>query len=325
MTNIKPLFFNYFKCIAERCTDNCCIGWEIDIDSETLCKFNALNTPFADKIREKITTSADGSTCFSLGEGERCPFLNKDNLCDIIINCGESAICDICTEHPRFYNCFPAVTEIGLGLACEEVCRLLIENDFDLNIQETREIIKLSFDEEQEMLLYNKVSYLRTKIFEIMKIDGGYISKIKEVISYLEDETEEMSFVKPDRELLSDYKKSEPINNKWTEFINALCANFTEISALEKQNEFSVEENKLYSKLFCYILYRHLSKAVYDGEIMCRVCFAVESVRFIILSDLYTKLKCGEITQTDRINNIKRWSQQVEYSEENTEFLTFGE
>ncbi len=324
MTYIKPSFFNDFKCIAERCTDNCCIGWEIDIDDETLCKYNALNTPFGDKIREKITVSQDGSTCFSLGEGERCPFLNKDNLCDIIINCGESAICDICTEHPRFYNCFPAVTEIGLGLACEEVCRLLIENDFNLITQETREIIELTPEDEQEMLLYNKISYLRSKIFEIMKTDGDYSKKIKEVIAYLEDETEEMSFVKSDRELISDYQKSEPINDKWIVFIDDLCSCFTEITAFEKQIEFSGEENEIYSKLFCYILYRHLSKAVYDGEIMCRVCFAVESVRFVILSDLYTKLKCGEITKTDRIDNIKRWSQQVEYSEDNTEFLIFG-
>ncbi len=325
MIYIKPSFFDEFKCIAGHCTDSCCIGWEIDIDSETLSKYNALNTPFGEKIIEKITVSQDGSTCFKLGDNERCPFLNENNLCDIIINCGDSAICDICTEHPRFYNCYPTVTEIGLGLACEEACRLLIENNFDLITQETREIIKLTPDEEQEMLLYNKISYLRAKIFEIMKTKDDYSKKIIEVIAYLEDETEEMSFVKTDRELISDYLKSEPINDKWTAFIDELSSNLAEITAFEKQVDFSDEENEIYSKLFCCILYRHLSKAVYDGEIMCRVCFAVESVRFITISDLYSKLKCGEITKTDRINNIKRWSQQVEYSEENTEFLIFGE
>ncbi len=325
MTSVKPSFFNIFKCIAGECTDNCCIGWEIDIDDETLCKYNSLNTLFGEKIREKITVSQDGSNCFKLCRDERCPFLNRDNLCEIIINCGESAICDICTEHPRFYNCFPTVTEMGLGLACEEVCRLLIENSFDLYVQETREIIKLTSDEEQIMLLYNKIAYLRAKLFEIMKGDGEYSVKIKDVISYLEEETEEISFIKSDRELISDYKKSEPINEKWTAFIDDLYGSFNEICKYEKNTNLTETENELYSKLFCYILYRHLSQAVYDGEIMCRVCFAVEGVRFIILSDLYTKLKCGEITENDRINNIKRWSQQVEYSEENTEFLIFGE
>ncbi len=325
MTNIKPSFFNDFKCIAEKCTDNCCIGWEIDIDPDSLEKYSSLDTPFGEKIRSKITVSEDASKCFKLCENDRCPFLNENNLCDIIINCGKDSICDICTEHPRFYNCYPTVTEIGLGLACEEACRLLIENEFNLRYQETREIKKLTPDEEQEMLLYNKISYLRSKIFEIMQTQCDYVSKIKDVISYLEDETEEMSFVKGDRELISDYRKSEPINHKWTTFIDDLCGCFAEITALEKQVVFSDEENEIYSKLFCYILYRHLSKAVYDGEIMCRICFAIESVRFIILSDLYTVLKCGKITEKDRINNIKRWSQQVEYSEENTEYLIFGE
>ena len=29
-----PTFYRDFKCIANRCTDSCCIGWEIDIDED---------------------------------------------------------------------------------------------------------------------------------------------------------------------------------------------------------------------------------------------------------------------------------------------------
>ena len=28
----KPDFYDSFECIASRCTDTCCVGWEIDID-----------------------------------------------------------------------------------------------------------------------------------------------------------------------------------------------------------------------------------------------------------------------------------------------------
>ncbi len=324
MINLKPSFYNDFKCIADKCTDNCCIGWEIDIDDETLRKYNSLETEFGKIIREKITVSDDGSNCFKLYDNDRCPFLNDRNLCDIIINCGENGICDICTEHPRFYNCYPDVTEIGLGLSCEETCRLLIRRGFILTEQQTRDVVELTPSEEQEMLIYNKISYIRSKIFGIMAKNGEYKEKIQKVIKYLEDETEEMSFVKTDKELISDYIKTEPIDESWTKYINELPEKLPDILTFEKTVEFTAEENKIYSDLFCYILYRHLSKAVYDGEIMCRVCFAAESVRFIILSDLFTRLCKGEITEKDRIDNIKRWSKQVEYSEENTEFLTFG-
>ncbi len=41
-------------------------------------------------------------TKFYMNEDGRCAFLNENNLCDIYIQLGEEALCDICTEHPRF-------------------------------------------------------------------------------------------------------------------------------------------------------------------------------------------------------------------------------
>lgn len=61
------------------------------------------------------------------GKEERCPFLNKAHLCDLILELSEDALCDICREHPRFYDWFEGVTEVGLGLCCEEAARLLLE------------------------------------------------------------------------------------------------------------------------------------------------------------------------------------------------------
>ena len=31
----KPDFYDKFKCTASKCTDTCCIGWEIDIDKDS--------------------------------------------------------------------------------------------------------------------------------------------------------------------------------------------------------------------------------------------------------------------------------------------------
>jgi lysine-N-methylase len=71
---------------------------------------------------------------FVLREDGRCPFLRDDNLCEMIIQHGEDYLCDICKEHPRFYNNFEDHTEAGIGLVCEEACRLVLgfEKPFEL-------------------------------------------------------------------------------------------------------------------------------------------------------------------------------------------------
>ena len=37
-----PEYYNEFKCIADRCTHSCCIGWEIDVDGDTVEKYESL-------------------------------------------------------------------------------------------------------------------------------------------------------------------------------------------------------------------------------------------------------------------------------------------
>ena len=51
------------------------------------------------------------------------------NLCDIISSLGEDYLCDICTLHPRFRNFYCNFIETGLGLCCEEACRIVLSSD----------------------------------------------------------------------------------------------------------------------------------------------------------------------------------------------------
>ena len=89
MLYIKPAFYDKFKCVADKCTDSCCVGWEIAVDNETMDVYKNMNTEFGCKIRENITENEDDTYSFRLLEGDRCPFLTENNLCDIILNCGD--------------------------------------------------------------------------------------------------------------------------------------------------------------------------------------------------------------------------------------------
>ena len=126
MLEVVPNYYNKFKCIAERCKHNCCIGWEIDIDYETMQIYNSLDGELGEKIRNNIEGDIPH---FVLQEGDSCPFLNKNGLCDIICEYGEDALCDICYLHPRFRNFYLSFEEIGLGLCCEEAARIILSEE----------------------------------------------------------------------------------------------------------------------------------------------------------------------------------------------------
>ena len=80
-----------------------------------------------EKDPEVACKISDG--CFVMGDDDRCPFLRDDNLCEMILKHGEDYLCDICREHPRFYNDMGDRVEAGIGLVCEEACRLALERE----------------------------------------------------------------------------------------------------------------------------------------------------------------------------------------------------
>lgn len=119
-----PDYYDRFRCIASRCTDNCCIGWEIGIDPAALADYQSQPGAFGDRLRAAIRPG--DPPFFALTKSGRCPFLNEENLCDIYRQLGESHLCAICDQHPRFHNWFGAEKESGLGLSCEEAARLIL-------------------------------------------------------------------------------------------------------------------------------------------------------------------------------------------------------
>ena len=138
-----PAYYPRFACIADRCRHSCCIGWEIDVDEDTLQRYDALEGGYGEKISASIEGRED-CPHFCLGEGERCPHLNECGLCRIILSLGEDYLCDICREHPRFYHETVHGREVGLGMACEEACRLILESEIE------PQLILLGEDGEEE-------------------------------------------------------------------------------------------------------------------------------------------------------------------------------
>ena len=119
MTVYWPDYYKYFKCRGGKCLHTCCAGWEIGIDSKSIERFM--------KDPDVAGMIKDGG--FILREDGRCPFLRDDNLCEMIVKHGEEYLCEICREHPRFYNKCDGYTVAGVGLVCEEACDLILGCD----------------------------------------------------------------------------------------------------------------------------------------------------------------------------------------------------
>ena len=188
MTTYWPDYCRDFRCKADKCVHTCCAGWVIGVDPDSLERFG--------KDQDVACKIEDG--CFVLREDGRCPFLRDDNLCEMIIRHGEDYLCDICKEHPRFYNKVNGRTEAGIGIVCEEACRLVINYDRDFELvaedgskTELPDYVKAVFDTAKPLTQRldeisggkRAGSKLRAEIFDGMEVlDPKWTTLLKKII-----------------------------------------------------------------------------------------------------------------------------------------------
>ncbi|MDO5594222.1 MAG: flagellin lysine-N-methylase, partial [Eubacteriales bacterium] len=99
----QPTCWKPFQCTASQCGDNCCIGWEIDIDPNSYARYQAVSGAFGDTLRANIQSGE--TPCFKMIE-ERCAMLDGENLCQIYRRWGKEGLCQICRDHPLFTDTF---------------------------------------------------------------------------------------------------------------------------------------------------------------------------------------------------------------------------
>ena len=60
-----PEYYEHFQCSASACQDNCCIGWEIDIDPESDRQYRQVGGAFGARLQASIRREGD-TPCFRL-------------------------------------------------------------------------------------------------------------------------------------------------------------------------------------------------------------------------------------------------------------------
>ena len=327
-----PEYYRQFQCTASACPDNCCIGWEIDIDPESEARYRQIEGPFGDRLRDAIRREGE-TACFRLN-GERCAMLNGDNLCDLILHLGEDALCQICRDHPRFTETFGALRETGVGLCCPEAARLLFTRRDPLTflVEETEEAA-----EETECDQTNLASLLevRETLFHIVQ-DRSHplVQRMEEALVYgaqfqgesVSEEADAKGAAETVREWLTALRALEAINQMWTERLEAaihiLDRSGEELSLLLERFCGSVEQwEQGLEHLMMYFLFRYFLKAVYTGDCLTPIQLAVFSCLLIGVLELTRFVELGSLPEGERIAAAGLYSKQMEYSEENREQL----
>ncbi len=301
MLEAVPNYYDKFKCIAEKCRHNCCIGWEIEIDHATMERYKALDTPLGERIHQRVEGDPPH---FVLETEDRCPFLNEQGLCDIMIEMGEDALCEICTLHPRFRNFYESFCETGLGLCCEEAARIiLLETEpFSIALPESAELL------EEEQVFFG----IRQRIFEVLQERKRSIKERFSALAEMFGGSFDFSL----EELRSRYLELERLDDGWTKKLEEL-KDFAFGEEVFEKEEFQIPMEQL----AVYFIFRHLSDAVWDGSYAEIVRFSLMSCYLIgALWERHRK-KHGAISIETMADLTRMYSAEVEYSEENLEIL----
>ena len=355
----KPDYYDRFQCIAGACSDSCCIGWEIDVDEDRREAYRKVGGDLGERLR--ICIDWEEGHFILQGKEERCPFLNNENLCDLIIGLGEESLCDICREHPRYYEWYEDLTEVGVGLCCEAAAKLILESEEPAMFVETYEQEDEDSDDTLEVLFdaretaYKLLQDRSVSIWTRLRTFMNYIEELQQALDFENlDEVEESSdyyrnlILKQDglqdeengefrdiacdedrvtayKKILDFCKQLEPIDEAWPKRLEQL------IMLTDDSENFCRLENQLreqyklrdyeYEHLAVYLVYRYFMKCRTDGDVYSKGCLTVFMILLIHLLDLMMFADSGSVSKECRTIHAKDCSKEIEYSEENLAIL----
>lgn len=330
MKNIYPSYYKKFRCVADKCPDTCCAGWEVVIDPPSERRYRAESASIGDKLRDVLTVDEDGDTVFR-SEGGRCPFLLGSGLCELYcglceLYCelGERALCRTCERFPRFECVLGSRREAGLSLSCPEAARLIFETEepTEFVIEETDEPAEPNSIDPTVFFILSKAQKTAIDILSDRKISVA--QRVKNFLLLCADTQAEISGGSPERaeepknkmrsargsalKYFADLRSLERLDPEWERSLSAGKAGTFKISP---------EAECEYEKLLIYLVFRYFMVAAFDGKILIKAkLFAAE---FIAAVRIQTGLDCA--TKSERTAVLQKFSKEVEHSEINLDRL----
>lgn len=330
MKHIYPKFYEKFNCIAGKCPDSCCKDWDVVIDEETDKFYSSVNSEFGEKIKNLTTTDNDGDRIF-VSQNGKCPFWNKDMLCDIYINLGEEHLCATCRNFPRITQDYTAFAEHTLSFACPEAARLMLLEE---NAYERFSCLDFDFsDTDYSPEFMRFLLKARAKTSEILKDRTKTFARKLKICLAFNDEVQKLidneNFSYSDIEdfhnftdnsynfdcsfIFKLHKELEIMNNEWK---NLLC------NVANKCNELSISSayDDEFERLALYYIYRYYLNAIDSYDVLSTIKRIV--CAYVVIGKTENFLAQNNL-QSDLVTLMQQYSKEVEHSYENTDKLEF--
>lgn len=309
MEIIKPKYFDSFKCIADRCPDTCCVGWEVEIDDEYAEQCKKEIGDLKSLFDKHLVKDADGYI-FSL-DNDRCPMLDERGLCRIQLEKGENEVCETCRLFPRYYDDYDCgVRETGLGLGCPEAARILLLPETEVQLNKTANTSDR---------FYNLLSKKREEFFNILNDENLDIKmKLSAVLfsaAELQEQIDNADYISEDRtapfsKCIKVLEKMEYISEERREFLISLTDEKAKYNNFEKYSQDFI-------RLFKYYLMRYMMTACFDLDVLTKVKYGAFAC--VVIKRVYNSFP--SLSFDNRVKIFYSFSKEVEYSPINIDIL----
>ena len=132
--DLRPTYYDDFRCLAGGCHLNCCKGWRITVDKKEFVSMKRrigspeFNQRMSHTLR-RLRSGAVGDAIYGeirLKEDGVCPMQCENGLCILQLEKGHEALPFVCRSFPRMEMALPSgYLERTLSPACEAVLELL--------------------------------------------------------------------------------------------------------------------------------------------------------------------------------------------------------
>ncbi|MBE5960992.1 MAG: hypothetical protein E7256_06330 [Lachnospiraceae bacterium] len=234
---MKPDFYDSFQCTADQCSMTCCKEWRIEVDGDTYEEWKSLSLEDdKTKLTDSVKLGEDGYGTIKLNKEKKCPFLNKESLCRLVMKFGDGALSKTCAIFPRETHEFENRTEYTMATSCPTIVDFLKE----------REKFSLVGEREEEDVLF----YMRDYMMKLIQDTRFSISKSFMMAFYVMLELSDK-----EKFGIEDIKKYEAdeILSDTSKVIDGM--RFFRLNTLEEDNELFLDLAENYRKEGLYESY----------------------------------------------------------------------
>ena len=279
----------------------------------------------------------------------------SDNLCEIYKELGPENMGVVCTQFPRFTEYYGNIMETGIGLACEEAARIILQTDCDFSLVSSyisEEPVWGEYDKKLGSPLFNLRDRLMSVIddktcpmspqeiliviltvfntLQAMINENDYDSIARYCDTFNKDAAKEILYLsylsETDKNELKELRKAiwysyldlEPLNDYWKDLSNHAYEYLYESDECYPDTFNDSFLSSKYTKIIKYYLFRYMLKAAFDHDLLGKAQLITANI--MIINDLtaYQKFMVKDRTDDDIFMDVIHiFSRQIEYSEDN--------